>query len=73
MAKLMGSIRNKLMFAILCVLSINIVVVLVFGQTFLESYYIHNKKNELRDLKREITSAHQNSSNKDLQQGLYSR
>ena len=70
MAKLMGSIRNKLMFAILCVLSINIVVVLVFGQTFLESYYIHNKKNELRDLKREITSAYQNSSNKELQQGL---
>ena len=44
--------------------------VLVFGQTFLESYYIHNKKNELRDLKREITSAYQNSSNKELQQGL---
>lgn len=62
MTKVKGSIRNKLMLAILCVLSINIVVVLVFGQTFLESYYIHNKKGELRSLNAAVRLSYQNGS-----------
>ncbi len=51
------SIKTKLFFTILAVLSINIIVVLLFGSTFLEGFYIHSTKKELNRYRQEIEAS----------------
>ena len=52
------NIKNKLFLVITSVLSINIAAVLLFGGTFLESYYIFSVKRELKHAAVEIKSSY---------------
>lgn len=52
------SIKNRLFFVIFIVLSFNIIIVLVFGNTFLERYYVHTKSQELSENAQQIKNAY---------------
>lgn len=53
------SIKNKLFLIITAVLSINIIVILLFGVSFLEQYYISTKKRELDSYHKQIEISYQ--------------